>query len=139
MHEFFRAKFRRSEIKRAEFAELVKKDFVRKYDSKSAKSSLYTVKKYLEKIGRNIEEILNTQRALEFPDEVCLRGFKMAVFSMNVLTQQQVNNLAKYLDRRNNGMIRIAEVREAIYTDNYSPITINEATSLKKKASNNFS
>jgi hypothetical protein len=59
-----------------------------------------------------------------------MRGFKLAVFSLNVLTQQQVNNLAKYLDKRNIGMIRIADVHDAIFTDNYSPVTVS-TTSLK--------
>jgi hypothetical protein len=40
------------------------------------------------------------------------------------MTQQQVNNLAKYMDRRNNGMIKISDVKLALTTDSYSPVTI---------------
>jgi hypothetical protein len=41
-----------------------------------------------------------------------------------VLTQQQVNNLAKYMDRGNSGMIKIDDMRLALETDEYTPATI---------------
>jgi len=124
MHEFFRAKFRRPEVRKAEFAELINKQPVRKYDSKGAKYSLNLLKKHLQKSGKHIETVLNTQKAIEFPDEICLRGFKISVYSLGVMTQQQVNNLAKYLDKANNGMIKVADVNLALNTDQYSPATV---------------
>ena len=36
MHEFFRAKFRKPEVKRAEFVEQINKQLVRKYESNGA-------------------------------------------------------------------------------------------------------
>jgi hypothetical protein len=55
---------------------------------------------------------------------VTIRGFKLAIFTQGCMTQQQVNNLAKYMDRRNNGMIKISDVKLALTTDSYSPVTI---------------
>lgn len=105
MHEFFRAKFRRSEVRRAEFAELINKQSVRKYDSKAATTALARVKAELRKSNRNIEALLTAAAQKEFPGLVNLRAFKLTVFTLGILTQPQVNNLAKYMDRRNDGMI----------------------------------
>ena len=54
-------------------------------------------------------------------NEVNIRTFKLAIFSMNILTQQEINNLAKFMDRRNNGMIHIKEFNTALNGGNYSP------------------
>ena len=47
MHEFFRAKFRRSEVKKFEFKSLLEKKNVRKYDSNSAREALKRIRAYL--------------------------------------------------------------------------------------------
>lgn len=125
MHEFFRAKFKRSEVKKAEFAELLKKETKRFYEAKGAKSALASVKKKLRESGRAIEAVLSQQQAI-FPGEVTIRGFKLATYSLGCVTQQQVNNLARYMDRRNNGMILIADVRLALDGDGYNPTTIKK-------------
>jgi len=53
MHEFFRAKFKRSEIKKADLAEILSKPtFVRKWESQQAKSTLSKIKKRLRETGR---------------------------------------------------------------------------------------
>ena len=40
---------------------------------------------------------------------------------MGVLTQQEVNNLSMYMDRNNDGLIKISDVEMAISTDKYVP------------------
>ena len=118
MHEFFRAKFRRSEVRKAEFVELLEKQTVRKFESKGAKSALASVKKQLESTKRSLKDVLGPGHS-KYPGEITLRGFKLAIHSLGCLTQQQVNNLAKYMDKYNNGMIRIEEVELAL-ADRYS-------------------
>lgn len=49
MHEFFRAKFRRSEVKKLEFKTILEKKNVRKYDSNSARESLKRIRAHLQK------------------------------------------------------------------------------------------
>lgn len=121
LHEFFKAKFKRAEIKKAEFAELLNKVPVRKWDKKSAKAALSMIKGHLDKRGREIEQVLAPQKNPEFATEMTLRGFKVCIYSLNQLTQQQVNNLARYMDRRNNGMILISDLKTALVSDNYNP------------------
>jgi hypothetical protein len=49
-----------------------------------------------------------------------LREFKRAIHHKGWFTQQQINNLAKYMDRGNDGIILIKEVKSAM-EDNYAP------------------
>ena len=118
MHEFFRAKFRRSEVKKPELVELLDKQTVRKFESKGAKSALVTIRRQLEQGKRSLKEVLGPGHS-KYPGEITLRGFKLAIHSLGCLTQQQVNNLAKYMDKSNNGMIEIADVELAL-ADKYS-------------------
>ena len=113
MHEFFRAKFRRSEVRKAEFVELLEKQPVGKSDPKAAKGALAAVRKQLGQTKRNVKDVLGPGHS-KYPGEITLRGFKLAIHSLGCLTQQQVNNLAKYLDKRNDGMIQIQHVDDAI-------------------------
>ena len=122
MHEFFRAKFRRSEVKRAEFESLINKKTVRKYDSANARSALTRVRAQLKKVGnRDITTILSRAQT-SYPGEVSTRNFKLQVFTMGVLTQQEVNNLSTYMDVSNDGMIKILHVEQAM-TGDWSPKT----------------
>ena len=125
MHEFFRAKFKRSEVRKAEFAELINKQTVRKYEPKEAKSALAAIKGQLQKDGRTIEAALGNADS-SYPGEISIRGFKLAIFSLGCLNQQQINNLAKYMDRHNNGMIKISDVHMAVYSDKYDPKTLSK-------------
>lgn len=66
MHEFFRAKYRRSEIRKAEFTQLLAQQPVRKYDSNLAKSALSKVKLELRKTNRTAEQLLGPAAQKEF-------------------------------------------------------------------------
>ena len=132
LREFFKAKYRRSEIRKAEFTQLLAQQPERKYDSKLAKSALSKVKLELAKTGRAVEQLLTPAAQKEFPGFINLRAFKLTIFTLGVLTQQQVNNLAKYMDRYNTGMIAVKDVRTALETDEkgqlkfeYSPATVH--------------
>lgn len=87
MHEFFRAAFRRSEVRRAEFAELLNKQSVRKYEPKPAKTALARIKVELRKTNRTIEQLLTPVAQKDFPGHVNLRAFKLAIFTLGILTQ----------------------------------------------------
>lgn len=117
MQEFFKAKYRRSEIRKAELTQLLAQTPVRKYDSNLAKSALSKVKLELRKTNRTVEQLLGPAAQKEFAGSINLRAFKLTIFTLGVLTQQQVNNLAKYMDRANTGMIAIKDVGLALETD----------------------
>jgi len=87
------------------------------------------VRKQLEKTGRKIDQVLNAQKANagDFAGQIDQRSFKLGTFSLGCLTQVQVNNLAKYLDRRNCGFIQFKDLDTALYRpDEYAPKTISE-------------
>lgn len=134
LHEYFRAKHRRSEIRKMEFQELLKKASVRKYDSGEARAALLTLRSHLQKTGHNIEPALTSV----FRGEATLRGFKLAIFGLNCLTSQQINNLAKYMDRHNNGMIKIVDVTLALHSpEKYDPKTLMSDGSLSQTRGSN--
>lgn len=59
LHEFFRNKFRRSEVKKHEFVQIIDKKTIRKYDSAQARTSLQRIRVQLQKSGnRDISAIL---------------------------------------------------------------------------------
>ena len=124
LHEFFRAKYRRSEIRKAELTQLLAQPAVRRYDSNLARTALSKVKLELRKTGRTSEQLLKPAAQKGFEGYINLRAFKLTIFTLGVLTQQQVNNLAKYMDRGNSGMIKIDDMRLALETDEYTPATI---------------
>jgi hypothetical protein len=84
------------------------------------------VKLELRKTNRDVARLLSAaaQKGSLFEGFINLRAFKLTIFTLGVLTQQQVNNLAKYMDRENSGMIRIADMSLALETDEYTPATI---------------
>lgn len=120
MADFFRARFRRAEINRAQFGDLVNTAWVRKWESKPARAALGAIRSKLKEQGRQIEAVLATEASVR-KDEIPLRAFKRAIYQLGAVTQQQVNNLAKYMDRHDDGMIRLADVKMALSGDGYDP------------------
>jgi len=120
MQDFFRARFQRTEIKKAEFAELLRTPWVRRWESKPARAALAAIKSKLKEQGRQIEHVLGAEAKIN-KHEVPLRAFKRAVYQLGAVTQQQVNNLAKFMDRRDDGMIRIEDVKKAMTGAGYDP------------------
>lgn len=122
MADFFRRRFRRAEINRAQFDDLLNTAWVRKWETKPARAALKAIKDKLKEQGRQIEAVLATERRNR-QDRVPLRAFKRAVYQLGAITQQQVNNLAKYMDRHDDGMIWVQDVKDAL-KDKYDPKTV---------------
>jgi Ca2+-binding EF-hand superfamily protein len=122
MADFFRARFRRAEINRAQFDDLLNTAWVRKWEPKPARAALKAINAKLKEQGRPIEAVLATEPRAK-KDQVPLRAFKRAIYQLGAVTQQQVNNLAKYMDRHDDGMIRVQDVKDAL-RDKYEPRTL---------------
>ena len=120
MSDYFRARFKRAEVNKAQFGDLLSTAWVRKWESKRARAALAAIRAKLKEQGRQIEAVLATEARLTM-DQVPLRAFKRAIYQLGAVTQQQVNNLAKYLDRYDDGMIRTADVKLALTSDKFDP------------------
>jgi Ca2+-binding EF-hand superfamily protein len=120
MSEYFRARFERAEVNKAQFGDLLSTTWVRKWESKRARAALAAIRAKLKEQGRQIEAVLATEARLTM-DQVPLRAFKRAIYQLGAVTQQQVNNLATYLDRYDDGMIRIGDVKLALTSDRFDP------------------
>jgi len=66
-----------------------------------------------------------SQKQAIYQGETTIREFKLCLFSLGVVTQHEVNNLAKYMDRRNNGFILLADVKMALDGEGYTPKTVS--------------
>jgi hypothetical protein len=86
MGEFFIAKHKSVEIRKADFHGLLNANSVRKYNSQGAKESLKALMDHLSKSGSNIESILNRSKS-PFPLEVTIGGFKREINSLACLTK----------------------------------------------------
>lgn len=120
MSDYFRARFKRAEVNKAQFGDLVRTAWVRKWEAARARAALAAIRAKLKEQGRRIEAVLATEARLT-KDQVPLRAFKRAIYQLGAITQQQVNNLATYLDRYDDGMIRIEDVKLALSSDKYDP------------------
>ena len=87
LKEFFRAKYRRVEIKSHELRELIEKKYVRKWDTKAALSALLSIRTKLKETKRDISQILVANH-VSFVNHCTIREFKLKIFSLNCITQQ---------------------------------------------------
>ena len=85
MNDFFRARFKRSEVNKAQFAELISTAWVRKWESKRARASLASVRSKLKEQDRQIEAVLATEARVQM-DQIPLRSFKRAIYQLGTLT-----------------------------------------------------
>lgn len=135
LNEFFKNKFRTATIKAQQFKSLMNTKFDRYFQTDKARRAINAVKKALAKQGKTPEALFNAQaqfRDAKKDNEVNIRTFKLAIFTLNCMNQQEINNLAKYMDRRNNGMIHVSEFNAALSGSGYSPQTISYSSNVKK-------
>lgn len=122
LKEFFKAKYKRNSIRKFEFNELIDSQNARQWDTKQAKMALRDVKKALNAAGKTVPNLFKEHMIEDFPNDVHLRGFKYGLNTLKCLTAQQINNLAKYLDFRNDGFISLSHAEKAVENpDSYQP------------------
>lgn len=141
MREFFRARFKaRDGLKQAEFLKLIEQEHAMLFDGKAARAAVADVNKALKRQARDIRSLLVAQAlpqaAGEEAKEVTVRGFKLAIYGLNCLTQQGVNNLSKWLDRNNNGFIEMSDVEAALSSpDTFKP---HQRSSMEASATKSY-
>lgn len=119
IRDFFVHKYRSNEISKQHFAELLATRFERKVDTIEAKKALSDTRAGLETArisGKKLMGEFNSEQT----ELINVRSFKLALNSLKVLSQYNIDNLAKHLDKNNEGFISIghfeAEVKAATTT-----------------------
>lgn len=116
-------KYKTKEISKTAFIDLLSTEFrSQKCDAAVARKSLYDIRGRVEVMKTTPQRLLAEHSQDGSTDEVSIRTFKIAVNSLKVLTQYNIDNLAKYLDKDNNdGFISAngfaAEVSNAYNSD----------------------
>ena len=111
--EYFINKHHSSEIRKMDFIDLINTKFERHFDTEEAKQSLITVKQKLASMNSTVTNIL-TPFDQEKTGRLSLRNFKVAVHQLHCLNQYGIDNLARYMDKENEGFIAINQVDVAV-------------------------
>lgn len=96
-----------------DFIDLINTKFERHFDSEEAKQSLITLKQKLISLDQSTIQFLGPYD-YEKLGKLTLRNFKVAVNNAHALNQYSIDNLARYLDKDNSGLISINEVDVAL-------------------------
>ena len=115
LKDFFRMKYKSNEIKKEDFIRMMETKFERKFESKDAKQALFDVRNKLEQMPQNPTKLLNEFNT-ERTELINICSFKKAMNHLKCLGQYDIDNLAKYLDTKNEGYISIAEFSAATGT-----------------------
>lgn len=113
MKQYFVDKTRRVEIMKSAWIDLVNTKFENVVDQGSARESLSSLKK---KFSTGNDSAANVLRAyqIESTQQVTIRNFKVAVNNLHVLSQFEIDNLAKHMDNNGQGFISIPEFDAAV-------------------------
>jgi len=94
----------------------MKKQYERQFDLQAARKSLSDIRARTEELkldsNRLKEEILRFNESRS--EQIYLAGFKRAIASLKCLDQYAIDNLAKYLDKDNEGFISISNFTSQI-------------------------
>lgn len=113
IREFFQHKYRSNEVTKQHFIELLNTRFEKKSDAQEARKSLSDLKSKFEATRKSPKALLQEFNS-EQTELINLRAFKLAVNSLKVCSQYNIDNLAKFLDKNNEGFISIGDFDASI-------------------------
>lgn len=87
--------------------------FEQKSDGIEARKCLVDVRNKLEIIKKQPQRFLQEFNS-EQTELINLRAFKLAINSLKVLTQYNIDNLARFMDKNNEGYVSISEFSAAL-------------------------
>ena len=101
IRDYFKNKHNSNEIGELDFITLMNMKFTRQFDEGEAKRAMVIIK---QRVGKTAKMICR-DFDVEGIERLSLRNFKHALHSLRVLTQYQIDNLTKYLDKADDGFI----------------------------------
>lgn len=111
--EYFMNKYRTQQITKTAFVELLTTKFEKKSDSVEARKCLVDIRNKLETMKKSPQRFLQDHNT-EQTELINLRAFKLAINSLKVLTQYNIDNLARFMDKNNEGYVSISEFCAAL-------------------------
>ena len=98
--------------------------FIRQFDEPEAKRALVVIKQRSNKSAKMICKEYDVENI----DKLTLRNFKHALHALKLLSQYQIDNLTKYLDKADDGFIPIEVFEEALRLV-HAPANLGNSTS----------
>jgi hypothetical protein len=108
--EYFKNKHNSVEISELDFISLINMKFARQFDEAEAKRALIIIK---QRINKNAKMICR-DFDVEGIERLSLRNFKYSLHSLKVLSQYQIDNLTKYLDKADDGFVVVDVFEDAL-------------------------
>ena len=108
--EYFKNKHNSVEISELDFISLMNMKFARQFDEAEAKRALIIIK---QRINKNAKMICR-DFDVEGIERLSLRNFKYSLHSLKVLSQYQIDNLTKYLDKADDGFVVVDVFEDAL-------------------------
>jgi Ca2+-binding EF-hand superfamily protein len=108
--DYFKNKHNSTEIGELDFITIMNMKFSRQFDEPEAKRALLIIK---QRSGKSTKMICR-EYDVEKIEKLTLRNFKHALHALRVLSQYQIDNLTKYLDKYDDGFIAIDVFEEAL-------------------------
>jgi len=120
IRDYFRNKHHTTEIGELDFIALINMKFEKVQDETEAKRTLGIIKQRVYTTQGRTAMMICNEYDVEGLKRLTLRNFKHALHSLKLLTQFQIDNLAKYMDTENEGYISVdkfdVEIRNAVVT-----------------------
>ena len=105
--EEFKKAFKATELRKLQFTKLVETKYKRTYNGERAVAS---VGKLAQGLGDKFSSLFsNSPDKIHNGTSVCLRNFKVVIQSANYLTQSEIDNLAHYMNKDEDGFIDITD------------------------------
>ena len=111
IREYFKNRHHTTEITQMDFIGLLSMPFAKSVDEPEAKRSLVAIKQRVQ--GRTAASICQRFNTEDIP-RLTLRNFKHALHELRVLSQFQIDNLAKFLEEDNDGFVSVAHFDEKL-------------------------
>lgn len=114
LRDYFMNKYKTREISQTAFFELLQTKFERKSDPAEARKALHDIKGKLEMEKKSPKGLIAEFNQEHNPDQCSIRTFKIACNSLKVLTQYNIDNLAKHMDKQNDGFISVQDFQAQV-------------------------
>lgn len=126
--DFFVNKYKTKEITKTAFIDLLQNSqFKNKADAQEARKSLYDLKQRFETTKTTPQRFLQEANP-EKSELITIRLFKITLNNLKLLTLPNINNLTKYMDKKNDGFISIGDFAAEVNNSYNAGATMKSTT-----------
>ena len=103
LSSYFKSNYRRTELKKLEFAAVMKQKWPRTYDERAARATSEILKSKLD--GQDLQEWLKKYQDKKKPGVVNIAKLKQALHESGFLEPEQVDNFVAFMEKAEDGTV----------------------------------